>query len=127
MFAKIIAAIILIPIAIVLIIFMVVNRGAVPVSLDPFGTIPQLTFTVSLSVLLMSAVIFGLILGGIGTFLTQSHHRRLSSKRKREIERLKHESDKQDEKIRMLEDDRDRMPSAGAGDSRAMVPAARAA
>ncbi|MBP0615952.1 LapA family protein [Jiella mangrovi] len=125
MIAKIVSAIILVPIAIVLVVFMVVNRGDVAVSLDPFGTIPQLTFDARLSILLMCAVIFGVVLGGIGTFLTQAHHRRASYKRKHEIERLQRESDKKDERIRMLEEDR--AASASGASSRAMVPAARAA
>ncbi|WAP67132.1 LapA family protein [Jiella pelagia] len=125
MIAKIAAAIVLVPITIVLVVFMVVNRGDVPVSLDPFGSIPQLTFDVPLSILMMGAVIFGLVLGGIGTFLTQNHHRRASYKRKHEIERLHRDADKKDERIRMLEEDR-AAATTGTG-SRALVPAARAA
>ncbi len=125
MIAKIAAAIVLVPIAIVLVIFMVVNRGAVAVSLDPFGSIPQLNFDASLSVLLMCAVIFGLVLGGIGTFLTQNHHRRAAYTRKHELERLQRDADKKDERIRMLEEDR--AAATSGANSRALVPAARAA
>lgn len=125
MIAKIIAALILLPIAVVLVVFMVVNRGDVTVSLDPFGSIPQLSFEASLSILLMCAVLAGVILGGIGTFLTQAHHRRASYKRKHEIERLERETAKQDERIRMLEEDR-AATAAGEG-SRALAPVARAA
>ena len=125
MIAKIVSTLILLPITVVLVVFMVVNRGVVPVSLDPFGTIPQLSFDVSLSILLICAVLFGVVLGGMGTFLTQAHHRRASYKRKHEIERMKRESDKQDERIRMLEEDR--AAAASGQNSRALVPAARAA
>ncbi|MBO0905132.1 LapA family protein [Jiella sonneratiae] len=125
MIAKIAAAIILVPIAIVLVVFMVVNRGDVALSLDPFGSIPQLTFQVSLSILMITAVILGVVLGGIGTFLTQAHHRRTSYKRRHEIEAMRREADKKDERIRMLEEDR--AAATTATNSRALVPAARAA
>ncbi|MCE7028387.1 LapA family protein [Jiella avicenniae] len=125
MIAKIAAAIVLLPITVVLVVFMVVNRGDVTVSLDPFGSIPQLSFAVSLSLLLMGAVVVGLVLGGIGTFLTQNHHRRAAYKRKHEIERLHRESGQKDERIRMLEEDR--VAAASGASSRALVPAARAA
>ena len=125
MIAKIAAAIVLLPITIVLVVFMVLNRGDVPVSLDPFGSIPQLSFDVPLSLLLMGAVVVGLVLGGVGTFLTQNHHRRASYKRKHEIERLQREAGKKDERIRMLEEDR--VSAASGTSSRALVPAARAA
>lgn len=125
MIAKIVSLLILLPIAAVLVVFTVINRGAVPVTLDPFGSIPQLTFDAPLSLLLLCALIVGVILGGIGAFLSQAHHRRASYKRKHEIERLNRESAKREERIRMLEEDR--AAAAGGTSSRAMVPVARAA
>ncbi|MCQ0989509.1 LapA family protein [Jiella marina] len=129
MIAKILSFLILAPIAIVLVIFFVANRGEVPITLDPFGSIPQLTYSVPLFYLLMGSLVVGLILGGIGTFLTQSHYRRLAWKRKYEIERLRRENEDQKSRLRMMQEDRDRStpPAVGTGSSQAMLPMSRAA
>ena len=89
MISRILSLVILVPLAILLVVFCVSNRGPVPVSLDPLGTMPQFTFAPPLFLLLMGAVILGVILGGIGTWLTQSHYRRKAWKRRNEVERLR--------------------------------------
>ena len=59
MIAKIVSLLILLPITVVLVVFTVINRGDVPVTLDPFGSIPQLTFDAPLSLLLFCALLVG--------------------------------------------------------------------
>ena len=93
MIGKILSFIILVPLAIVMVVFCVANREAVTVSLDPIGTMSQFAFQAPLFILLMGAVIVGVVLGGFGTWLTQAHYRRKSWKRKYEVERLRRESE----------------------------------
>lgn len=124
MISKILSFIILVPLAIVLVVFCVSNREAVTVSLDPFGTMPQLSFASPLFVLLMAAVIVGVILGGIGTWLTQAHYRRKSWRRKHELERLKREAEESRQRVLELQEERERakMAAQTAPASTALVP-----
>jgi uncharacterized integral membrane protein len=124
MISKILSFIILVPLAIVLVVFCVSNREAVTVSLDPFGTMPQLSFASPLFVLLMAAVIVGVILGGIGTWLTQAHYRRKSWRRKQELERLKREAEESRQRVLELQEERERakMAAQPAPASTALVP-----
>jgi uncharacterized integral membrane protein len=106
MISRILSLVILVPLAILLVVFCVSNRGPVPVSLDPLGTMPQFTFAPPLFLLLMGAVILGVILGGIGTWLTQSHYRRKAARRKAELARLRREADDANERLRLLREDK---------------------
>ncbi len=108
MASKLLTIFIGLPLAALLIIFCVVNRTPTTVSLDIFGTTPQLSMTLPLFVLLMVAIILGVVLGGIGTWLTQAHYRAKSARRRREIEGLKHEVEVSNERLRRLREERDR-------------------
>jgi uncharacterized integral membrane protein len=108
MVSKILSFIILVPLAIVLVVFCVANREAISVSLDPIGTLPQLAFQAPLFVLLIGSLILGLLLGGVGTWMTQSHYRAKSARRRREVENLKHEVELSNERLRRLREERDR-------------------
>jgi uncharacterized integral membrane protein len=106
MVSRILSFLILVPLAILLIVFCVSNRGAVTVSLDPLGTLPQFTYSMPLFILLMGAVILGLLLGGLGTWFTQAHYRRKAWKRRNEIERLKRDADEARERVRVLSEEK---------------------
>lgn len=108
MVSKILSFIILVPLAIVLVVFCVANREAIGVSLDPIGTLPQLAFQAPLFVLLIGSLILGLLLGGVGTWMTQSHYRAKSARRRREVENLRHEVELSNERLRRLREERDR-------------------
>lgn len=110
MISKILSFIILAPLAILLVVFSVANRAIVPVSLDPFGTMPQFTFGLPLFILLMGAVIVGVVIGGLGTWLTQSHYRRKAWRRKNEVERLKREAEDAKERLRQLREEKAALP-----------------
>ena len=76
MIRKIVAALILIPVALLIVLFAVANRGPVTVSLDPFGN-PSPVFSVSLPLfLLLLVLILGVILGGAAAWMRQSRWRR---------------------------------------------------
>ncbi len=79
MFRKIVAAVILIPLAVVIIAFAVANRQAVTVSFDPFSSAaPAYAATVPLFVLIFILVILGVIVGGIAAWFRQGKWRRLA-------------------------------------------------
>lgn len=83
---KLIAAVILIPLAILMVMFAVANRASVPVSLDPFSsTAPALTLHVPLFVLLLIALIVGVLAGGVAAWLRQSKWRRAARRLEREL------------------------------------------
>ena len=83
-------ALILLPVAILVVLFAVANRGPVTLSLDPFSRDnPEIAFTVPLFALLFAAVMLGVVIGGTGTWLAQSKHRRAERMYKREARRLR--------------------------------------
>ena len=106
MISKILSFVILVPLAILLVVFCVANRAPITVSLDPFGTMPQFTFALPLFIVLMGAVIVGVILGGIGTWLTQAHYRRKAWKRRQEVERLRREAEEAKATVRLLREEK---------------------
>lgn len=106
MVSRILSFLILVPLAILLVVFCVSNRGPVTVSLDPLGTMPQFTYSMPLFILMIGAVIVGLLLGGIGTWLTQAHYRRKAWKRRNEIERLKRDADDARERLRVMTEEK---------------------
>ncbi|MEX6508529.1 lipopolysaccharide assembly protein LapA domain-containing protein [Jiella sp. M17.18] len=121
MIAKILSFIILVPLAIILVIFCVANRESVPVSLDPLGNMPQFAFQAPLFILLMGSVIIGVVLGGLGTWLTQAHYRRKSWKRKHELERTRREAEEAKAKLRQMQEERERAALAPPAGSTALV------
>lgn len=127
MISKILSLIILVPLAVVLVVFSVANRQSIPVSLDPIGSMPQLAFQAPLFILLMGSVIIGVVLGGIGTWLTQSHYRRKSWKRKYEVEKLRRETEENKAKLRQLQEERDRASYGQAVSNSTALSTSRAA
>jgi uncharacterized integral membrane protein len=76
-FRKIVTALIVVPLAVIIIAFAVANRQMVTVSFDPTSsTNPVYAATVPLFVLIFFLLIFGVIIGGIAAWLRQSPWRR---------------------------------------------------
>jgi uncharacterized integral membrane protein len=83
---KIVAAIILVPLAIVIIAFAVANRQIVTVSLDPFSAQhPAASLTLPLFALVFVLLVVGVLIGGIAAWLRQSKWRRTARRLEREI------------------------------------------
>ena len=83
---KFIAAVILVPLAIVMVMFAVANRGSVAISLDPFSaSAPALTVHVPMFLLLLLVLILGVLVGGIAAWLRQSKWRRVARRLEREL------------------------------------------
>jgi uncharacterized integral membrane protein len=91
---KFIAAIILIPLAILMVMFAVANRGSIPISLDPFSAnAPALTVQVPLFLLLLIVLILGVLAGGIAAWLRQSKWRRAARRLDRELRTARAEAE----------------------------------
>ena len=91
---KFLAVVILVPLAILMVMFAVANRGSVAISLDPFSTTaPALTVHVPLFLLLLIALIIGVLAGGIAAWLRQSKWRRAARRLERELRTARAETE----------------------------------
>jgi uncharacterized integral membrane protein len=89
---KIVAAVILIPLAIVIVAFAVANRQIVTVSLDPFSSEhPATSLTLPLFVLVIGLLIVGVVVGGAASWLRHGHLRRTARRFERDIRELRSE------------------------------------
>jgi uncharacterized integral membrane protein len=74
---KIISGLVLIPLALIIIAFAVMNRQTVVLSFDPFNlAAPDYTLRIPLYVLVIVLVIAGVIIGGVAAWLRQGRWRR---------------------------------------------------
>src|SRR5260370_26334653 len=77
MLRKLLTALILVPLAILLVAFAVANRQSVIVSFDPFdASHPALALAVPLFALLLAALLAGVVIGGIAAWMRQGRWRR---------------------------------------------------
>ena len=91
---KFIAALILVPLAILMVMFAVANRGSVAISLDPFSAnAPALTVHVPQFLLLLIALIIGVLVGGIAAWLRQSKWRRAARRLDRDLRSARAEAE----------------------------------
>ncbi len=91
---RVAAAIILIPLAVVIVAFAVANRQIVTVSLDPFSSAaPAASVTLPLFALIIVLLIIGVIIGGVAAWLRQSRWRRTARRFEREVDELRQEVD----------------------------------
>jgi uncharacterized integral membrane protein len=74
MFRKIVTAVVVIPLAVLIVAFAVANRQSVTVSFDPFSAVSPAY--VPLFVLLFIVVIIGVLVGGVAAWIRQSPRRR---------------------------------------------------
>jgi uncharacterized integral membrane protein len=100
MLRKIVSALVLIPLALVIVALAVANKGDVTVSFDPFGAVdPGLAFRAPLYALLLLLLIAGVIVGGVATWLGQRKWRRAARRLERELAAERRETDRLREKI----------------------------
>jgi uncharacterized integral membrane protein len=91
-FRKIITALIVVPLAVVIIVFAVANRQSVTVSFDPFSsTSPAYAATLPLFVVIFTVLIVGVLVGGIAAWIGQAKWRRLARKRDADVRVLHQE------------------------------------
>jgi uncharacterized integral membrane protein len=91
---KIVAALILVPLAVVIIAFAVANRQIVTVSLDPFSASdPAAAMALPLFALIMLLLIVGVLIGGMAAWLRQGKWRTAARRLERQVEALRKKVD----------------------------------
>ena len=77
MLRKIVTVLVLLPVALLIVMFAVANRSAVTVALDPFGSEPPMFTTAApLFLVLLAALIVGVVVGGVAAWSRQRKWRR---------------------------------------------------
>jgi uncharacterized integral membrane protein len=89
---KFLKALILVPLALLIIVFAVANRQFVTFTLDPFGD-QTLSFSLPLFALAFILVIIGVIIGGVAAWLRQHKWRRAAHQLDRELSAVRAERD----------------------------------
>lgn len=87
---KFLSGLVLVPLALILVVFAVANRHVVTLSLDPFNaTEPVLSVRLPLFVLLIAAAVLGVIAGGVSTWVRQRHWRRSARRSEAELKQMR--------------------------------------
>ena len=95
MLRRIFGLLILFPIAVFLVTLAVANRHAVRLVLDPFRPeAPVLSLELPFYGYLFAALIAGAVLGGLATWMSQSHWRRTARQRSQDAMRWRSEADR---------------------------------
>jgi uncharacterized integral membrane protein len=88
-------ALLLLPLAVIVVLLAVANRGPVTLSLDPFSRgAPEIAFNVPLYAVIFASVALGVLIGGTAAWLAQGKVRRARRENRREAERLKAEAER---------------------------------
>jgi uncharacterized integral membrane protein len=84
---------ILVPLAFAAVALATVNRHDITIYLDPLATTPSagIQVTAPLYIVVFAAVMAGVILGGVTTYLEQGKYRRTARRVRREVEVLQKE------------------------------------
>jgi uncharacterized integral membrane protein len=92
---KIVTALVLVPLAVVLIVLAVANRQPVVISFDPFDHAqPAFTVTLPLFALVLALIIAGVIVGGMAAWLRQRKWRRAARRAQGELAAVRVELDR---------------------------------
>ena len=100
MWRKLVLALILVPLALVLITLAVVNRTETTLILDPFGgSEGGLSLEAPLFLFLLGAFALGLVVGGIATWLRQGKWRKTAREGAREVRELRRQADRLEKEL----------------------------
>lgn len=87
---QVIRYLILVPLALVVILFAVANREIVTLSIDPFDAKdPALAVRLPLFAIMFGFTILGILIGGIAAWLRQGKHRRSARALRSELDSLR--------------------------------------
>ena len=112
MLRKIVAALVLIPLAVLIVLFALANRQAVTISLDPLlADKPALAVTQPLFLVLLIAVTAGVIIGGIAAWLRQARWRRTARRAQAQAQALRAETEVLRERLDVAERARQPLPT----------------
>lgn len=85
MIRKFLTAVILVPLAVIIVGFAVANRQTVTISFDPFDAAqPAYAASLPLFIVIFVLVILGIFVGGIAAWLRQASYRRTARRLERE-------------------------------------------
>jgi uncharacterized integral membrane protein len=88
-------ALILLPVAILVILLAVANRAPVTLSLDPFSQdAPEFSTQLPLFAVIFAAVMVGVLIGGTASWMAQGKHRRGRRSARREARHLRDEAER---------------------------------
>ena len=91
-FRKIVAVVVLVPLAMIIVAFAVANRQDVTISLDPFNPgQPAYSKTMWLFVPIFTVLILGVAIGGLVSWLRHGKWRRMARRYEREVIALRGE------------------------------------
>jgi uncharacterized integral membrane protein len=91
---RVVTALIVVPLAALIVAFAVANRQAVTVSFDPFSAAsPAYAATVPLFAVIMLVLILGVLIGGFAAWLRQGKWRRNARRLEGEVRALRDEMD----------------------------------
>jgi len=94
MIQKIVRALVLVPLAILIVSLAVANRQSVLISFDPFNTTdPAFSLALPLYALILLLIIVGVVVGGIASWLRQSRWRSRARMAEAQARELKAEND----------------------------------
>ncbi len=87
-------ALVLVPVALVIVLFAVANRAPVRVSLDPFSRdLPMLSYELPLFAVVLAAIFLGVLVGGLAAWIAQGKYRKAARRGRREVEALRSETE----------------------------------
>lgn len=88
--SRILTWVVFVPVAVVLVALAVANRHPVPFTIDPFNPgNPGLTANLPLFVYMFAALVVGLVVGSIATWMRQSRYRRSARESQAEARALR--------------------------------------
>ncbi|MBM6579164.1 LapA family protein [Microvirga sp. BT689] len=88
-------ALILLPVAILIVLLAVANRAPVTLSLDPFSqAAPEFAFQLPLFAVIFAAIMVGILIGGTASWLAQGRNRKTRRQLRRETRQLRYETER---------------------------------
>jgi uncharacterized integral membrane protein len=90
MFNRFVLIVVFAPLAVILIALAVANREMVAFTVDPFNPgNPALTVSLPFFIFLFAALVLGMFIGGVVTWIRQGRYRKLARQRRIEAEGLR--------------------------------------
>ena len=119
MLRKIFNAVVILPLAILFVVFAVANRHIVTLSFDPFSSSdPALGVSLPLFVVIIVVAMFGVVAGGIATWFGQRHWRRAARQHEADARQARAElADLRGRSLAAARSGENRVPAAGASGS----------
>ncbi|MCT8973287.1 LapA family protein [Microbaculum marinisediminis] len=94
MLRRIIQVLVIVPLAVVIVVFSVANRHAVTISLDPFnGAEPALSLSLPLFLIVLGTLFIGVVVGGVAAWLSQGKWRQRARLSREEAARWRNRAD----------------------------------